>query len=133
MHEIYWKADTVGIEGHDDLSAAFDPGSIVAVSGCYDSSRKRYIIAVGLADGTVRQVYWKPFTVGVEANSVVAKLTANSIVGVSAFLTASATTSITLSLPVRRPPSGVLGCGGRLTKDTRFNAVFRGTIGCAGT
>jgi Common central domain of tyrosinase len=89
LHEIYWKADTVGIEGHDNLPAAFDPRSIVAVSGCYDSSRKRYIIAVGLADGTVRQVYWKPSTVGVEANSVVAKLTANSIVGVSAFYSVS--------------------------------------------
>jgi hypothetical protein len=89
LHEIYWKADTVGIEGHDDLPVVFDAGSIVAVSGCYDSSRKRYIIAVGLADGTVRQVYWKPFTVGVEVNSVVAKLTANSIVGVSAFYSVS--------------------------------------------
>jgi hypothetical protein len=89
LHEIHWKADTVGIEGHDDLPTALDPGSIVAISGCYDSNRKRYIIAVGLADGTVRQVYWKPSTVGVEANSVVAKLTANSIVGVSAFYSVS--------------------------------------------
>jgi len=37
----------------------------------------------------VRQVYWKPSTVGVEANSVVAKLTANSIVGVSTFYSVS--------------------------------------------
>jgi hypothetical protein len=89
LHEIFWKADTVGIEGHDDLPTVFDPGSIVAVSSCYDASRKRYIVAVALADGTLRQVYWKPFTVGVEANSVVAKLTANSIVGVSAFYSAA--------------------------------------------
>jgi len=89
LHEIFWKTDTVGIEGHDDLPATFDLGSIIAVSGCYDSIRKRYIIAVGLADGTVRQLYWKPFTVGVEANSVVAKLTENSIVGVSAFYSVS--------------------------------------------
>ena len=30
VHEIFWKADTVGVEGHDDLPVAFSPGSIVA-------------------------------------------------------------------------------------------------------
>jgi hypothetical protein len=89
LHEIFWKADTVGIEGHDDLPVAFPPGSIVAVSGCYDSSRRRYIVAVGLADGTLRQVYWKSSTVGIEANSVVAKLSEHSIVGVAAFYSVS--------------------------------------------
>jgi hypothetical protein len=89
LHEIFWKADTVGIEGHDDLPALFEPGSIVAVSGCYDNIRKRYIVSVAQADGTLRQVYWKAFTVGVETNSVVAKLPANSITGVSAFYSAA--------------------------------------------
>jgi hypothetical protein len=89
LHEIFWKADTVGIEGHDDLPVAFPPGSIVAVSSCYDSSRQRYVVAVGLADGTVRQVYWKSSTVGIEANSVVAKLSDHSIVGLAAFYSVS--------------------------------------------
>jgi hypothetical protein len=85
LHEIYWKADTVGIEGHDDLPVDFGSGSIVAVSGFYDTYRQRYVVAVGTADGTVRQVYWKASTGGIEANTVVAKFTENSIVSLAAF------------------------------------------------
>jgi hypothetical protein len=89
LHEIYWKADTVGIEGHDDLPVAFDSGSIVAVSGFYDSNRQRYVVAVGMADGTIRQVYWRASTVGIEASSVVAKFSPSSIVSLAAFYSVS--------------------------------------------
>jgi hypothetical protein len=85
LHEIFWKTDTVGIEGDDDLPVDFGSGSIVAVSGFYDINRKRFVVAVGTADGTVRQVYWKELTVGIEAYSTVAKFDPNSIVSLAAF------------------------------------------------
>jgi hypothetical protein len=89
LHEIYWKADTAGIEGHDDLPVDFGSGPIVAVSGFYDSKRQRYVVAVGMADGTLRQVYWKASTVGIETSSVVAHFTQHSIVGLAAFYSAT--------------------------------------------
>jgi hypothetical protein len=89
LHEIFWKPDTVGIEGHDDLPVDFGSRSIVAVSGFYDSNRKRYVVAVGTSDGTVHQVYWKALTVGIEAHSTVAKFNPNSIVSVAAFYSVS--------------------------------------------
>jgi Kelch motif len=85
LHEIYWKADTVGIEGHDDLPVDFGSGSIVAVSGFYDSNRQRYVIAVALADGTLRQVYWRAWTEGIEENGVIAKYGRNSIASLASF------------------------------------------------
>jgi hypothetical protein len=89
LHEIFWKADTVGVEGHDDLPVDFGSGSIVAVSGFYDSNRKRFVVAVGTTDGTVHQVYWKELTVGIEAHSVVTKFSPNSIVSLAAFYSVS--------------------------------------------
>jgi hypothetical protein len=89
LHEIFWKTDTIGVEGHDDLPVDFGSGSIVAVSGFYDSNRKRYIVAVGTIDGTVHQVYWKELTVGIEAHSTVAKFSPNSIVSLAAFYSVS--------------------------------------------
>ena len=89
LHEIFWKADTVGIEGDDDLPVDFGSGSIVAVSGFYDSNRKRYVVAVGTRDGTIHQVYWKALTVGIEAHSTVAKFSQNSIVSIAAFFSVS--------------------------------------------
>jgi hypothetical protein len=89
LHEIFWKADTVGIEGHDDLPVDFGSGSIVALSGFYDSNQKRYVVAVGTRDGTVHQVYWKATTVGIEAHSTVAKFSPNSIVSLAAFYSVS--------------------------------------------
>ena len=89
LHEIFWKADTAGVEGHDDLPVDFGAGSIVSVSGFYDSDRKRYVIAVGTSDGTVHQVYWKTSTVGIEAHSIVAAFGPRSIVSVAAFYSES--------------------------------------------
>ncbi len=85
LHEIFWQATTVGIEGHDDLPVDFGEDSIVAVSGFYDSNRQRYFVAVATCDGTVYQVYWHPWSVGIEAHSVVANFSPNSILSVAAF------------------------------------------------
>lgn len=89
LHEIFWKADTVGVEGHDDLPVSFTPNSIAAVSGFYDSSKQRHVVIVGTTDGNVHQVYWKATTVGIEAHSIVAQLSANSIVSLAGFYSAS--------------------------------------------
>jgi hypothetical protein len=89
LHEIFWKTDTVGVEGHDDLPVDFGSGSIVAVSGFYDSNRKRFVVAVGTTDGTVHQVYWKELTVGIEAHSTVTKFNSNSIVSLAGFYSVS--------------------------------------------
>jgi hypothetical protein len=89
LHEIYWKADTVGVEGHDDLPVTYGPGSIVAVSGFYDSRTQRHVVVVGTNDGRVHQVYWKADTVGIEAHSTVAQLDAHSIVSLAGFYSAT--------------------------------------------
>jgi hypothetical protein len=84
LHEIFWKADTAGIEGQDELPVAFGAGPIVDIAGLYDSSRKRIIVAVGTGDGTVHQVYWKAATVGVEAQAVVTEVGQGAIVSLTA-------------------------------------------------
>jgi hypothetical protein len=89
LHEIFWKADTVGVEGHDDLPVSFNSGSIVAVSGFYDSSKQRHVVIVGTTDGKVHQVYWKATTVGIEAHSTVTQFSANSIVSLAGFYSVS--------------------------------------------
>jgi len=89
LHEIFWKADTVGIEGHDDLPVNFDSGSIVAVSGFYDSNKQRHVVVVGTTDGKIHQIYWKVDTVGIEAQSTVTQFTAHSIVSLAGFYSAS--------------------------------------------
>ena len=88
LHEVFWKSNTVGVEGHDDLPVDFGANSISAVAGFYDSNRKRYVIAVGTSDGTLYQVHWKDDTVGIEARSTIAKLQ-GPIVGVAGFYGAS--------------------------------------------
>ena len=85
LHEIFWKSDTVGVEGHDDLPVSFAAGSIVAVSGFYDSNKQRHVVIVGTADGSVHQVYWKATTVGIEAHSTVAQFSASSIKSLAGF------------------------------------------------
>ena len=50
VHEIYWKDDTVGIEGHDDLPVTFTPGSIVAVTALYDGDQHEYVVVVGTTE-----------------------------------------------------------------------------------
>lgn len=89
LHEIFWKSDTVGIEGHDDIPVSFGSGSIVAVSGFYDSNTQRHVVVVGTRDGRVHQVYWKADTVGIEAHSTVTHFSANSIVSLTGFYSAS--------------------------------------------
>jgi hypothetical protein len=89
LHEIFWKATTVGIEGHDELPVSFGANSIVAISSFYDNSKQRYVVAVGTKDGKVQQVYWRAFTVGIEAQATVTKLPLNSIKSIAAFYSAS--------------------------------------------
>jgi hypothetical protein len=89
LHEIFWKADTVGVEGHDDLPVSFGSDAIVAVSGFYDSNKQRYVVIVGTTDGSVHQVYWKDTTIGIEAHSTVTKFNAHSIVGLAGFYSSS--------------------------------------------
>ena len=89
LHEIFWKSNTVGIEGHDDLPVTFGSNSIVSVSGFYDSNKQRYVVVVGTGDGKVQQVYWKALTVGIEASAVVTQLPANSIRSLAGFYSAS--------------------------------------------
>jgi hypothetical protein len=89
LHEIFWKDNTVGVEGHDDLPANFGSGSIRAVSGFYDRAKQRHVVIVATKDGRVHQVYWKATTVGIEANSTVTEFSTGSIVGVAGFYSAS--------------------------------------------
>jgi hypothetical protein len=89
LHEIFWKSTTVGVEGHDDVPVDFGAGSIAAVSGFYDSYRRRYVVTVGTTDGTLHEVYWQADTVGIERWSSLSKFEQGSIVGVAGFYSAS--------------------------------------------
>jgi hypothetical protein len=89
LHEIFWKATTVGIEGHDELPVSFGANSIAAISSFYDNTKQRYVVAVGTKDGKVQQVYWQAFTVGIQAQATVTQLAANSIRGIAGFYSAS--------------------------------------------
>ncbi len=89
LHEIFWKDDTVGVEGHDDLPVAFGANAIAALSGFYDQAKQRHVVIVATKDGRVHQVYWRATTVGIEANSTVTQFSAGSIVSVAAFYSAS--------------------------------------------
>ncbi len=89
LHEIFWKADTIGIEGDDNLPISFGLNAIVAVAGFYDIGKQRHIVVVATRDGKVHQVYWKALTVGIEAHSIVAQFGANSIAGLAAFYSAT--------------------------------------------
>jgi len=66
VDEIFWKAETVGVEGQDALPVAFDPGSIVAVSGHYAPDQHRFIVVVATRDGQLREIFWKADTAGIE-------------------------------------------------------------------
>ncbi len=89
VHEIFWKSDTVGIEGHDELPISFGSDSIAAISSFYDQEKQRYVIVVGTRDGNIHQVYWKAFTVGIESRRLVTQLTPNSIRSLAGFYSAS--------------------------------------------
>jgi hypothetical protein len=68
VHEIFWKADTVGVEGDDDLPVTFDPGSIVGVTAFYNSDNERHVVVVATRAGTLHEIFWKSDTVGVEGH-----------------------------------------------------------------
>ena len=89
LHEIFWKPETVGIEGHDPLRLNLDQNPIVAVAGLYDSNKQRHVVAFGTANGQVHQVYWKAATVGIEAHSIVAEFGPNQIASLAAFYSTS--------------------------------------------
>ena len=86
VHEIFWKPETVGIEGHDDLPVAFAPGSIVAVSALYNRDQQRYVALVGTRAGKVHEIFWKDSTVGVEGDDdLPVTFAPGSIVAVTGF------------------------------------------------
>ena len=86
VHEIFWKPDTVGIEGHDDLPVTFAPGSIVAVSALYNRDQQRYVVLVGTTAGKVHEIFWKDSTVGVEGHDdLPVNFAPGSIVAVTGF------------------------------------------------
>ncbi len=86
VHEIFWKPETVGVEGHDDLPVTFGAGKIAAVSGLYDNNQQRHIVVVGTTAGKVHEIFWKADTVGVEGHDdLPVTFAAGSIVGVTAF------------------------------------------------
>ncbi len=89
IHEIFWKSDTVGIEGQDDLPVTFAPGTIVSIAGFYNSSDQRHIVIVGTNDGKVHQIFWKSDTVGIEIHGIIAQFNANSIVKLAGFYSES--------------------------------------------
>ena len=67
VHEIYWKSDTVGVEGTDALPVDFGQGGIVAVSGHYAIDQQRYVVVVGTSAGQVHEIFWKSDTWGSRA------------------------------------------------------------------
>ncbi len=85
LHEIFWKTDTVGVEGHDDLPVSFEPGSLVSIAGFYDPIDQRHVVIAGTKDGSVHQLYWKAYTVGIETHSIITRITGASLVGLAAF------------------------------------------------
>jgi len=90
IHEIFWKSTTVGIEGHDDLPVHFIPGSIVGVSGFYNSSDQRHVVIVGTAQGKIHEIFWKSTTVGIEGHDdLPVNFVPGSIVGVSGLYNSS--------------------------------------------
>jgi hypothetical protein len=85
VHEIFWRPDTVGIEGQDDLPVNFPENSIVGVTGLYDSAQQRHIVIVGTTAGTVHEIFWKADTVGIEGDDdLPVAFAPRSIVGVTA-------------------------------------------------
>jgi len=86
VRRIFWKSDTVGIEGQDDLpSVSFNQNAIKGIAGFYNSSDQHHVVIVGTTDGKVYRITWKATTVGIENQSLIAQFDANSIVGVGGF------------------------------------------------
>ena len=89
IHEIFWKSDTVGIEGEDDLPVSFSAGTIKSVAAFYNSNDQRHIVIVGTTDGKIHEIFWKSDTVGIEIHGTIAQFNANSIVRVAGFYSES--------------------------------------------
>jgi len=86
LHEIYWKSDTNGVEGQDDLPVPFSPNSIMAVAGLYDPDQQRFVVVVGTTAGKVHEIFWKNSTVGIEGHDdLPVAFTPGSIVSVAAW------------------------------------------------
>jgi hypothetical protein len=85
VHEIWWKADTVGVEGHDDLPVAFAHGSINGVSALYNADDRRYVVVVGTTAGKVHEIFWKADTAGIEGHDDLPVSFPAGIVAVSGF------------------------------------------------
>jgi Astacin (Peptidase family M12A) len=86
VHEIFWKSDSVGIEGHDVLPVDFGHGNIVSVSGFYNSDDRRHIVVVGSRNGRVHEIFWKSDTPGIEGhNDLPAEFGFDGIVSVSGY------------------------------------------------
>ena len=56
VHEVFWKAAQVGIEGEDDLPVPFDPGTIADVASMYNTDEQRHIALVGTSGGPPRDL-----------------------------------------------------------------------------
>ena len=64
IEEIFWKSDTVGIEGHDELPVTFN--GMVALSALYDKDQRRHLVIVGTKQGTVHELFWRSDSVGLD-------------------------------------------------------------------
>jgi hypothetical protein len=84
VHEIFWKADTAGIEGDDDLPVNFTPNTISGLAALYNSDDQRYVVVVGTRAGALHEIFWKADTAGVEGHDDL-PVTVGSIVAVSGF------------------------------------------------
>jgi hypothetical protein len=69
VHEIYWRADTVGVEGDDDLPVTFG-SDLVAVSGTYAPDQRRFVVIAATTAGQLHEVFWRASTVGLEGTDV---------------------------------------------------------------
>jgi hypothetical protein len=85
LREIWWRADTQGIEGSGDLPVSFESGSIVSVAGFYDPLQQREFLIVATRDGSIRQLYWKEGMSGIEAHSFIARIDGVAIIRLTAF------------------------------------------------
>jgi hypothetical protein len=59
VHQVYWRATTVGIEANSTV-AQFSAGSVVSVAGFYSASDQIEHLVVGLTNGRLRELWTKP-------------------------------------------------------------------------
>jgi hypothetical protein len=86
IHDIFWKSGQVGIEGNDELPVNLTSGSIVSVSGFYNSDDRRHFVIVGTRGGGVHEIFWKSDTPGIEGhNDLPAVFGFDGIVSVSGY------------------------------------------------